>query len=221
MLAAPVARAADDGASASAADETRLAAREVVTSIAAAATNNAAGGKQVLGAVLIAASPAEVWASWQDWENVSNFVSDLRYYKTVHVVRPETDKGEREALIEGVQEVGWFSARFTLHVRFDRAALRQEWHLLTDDEMQAWRRQGVAVKDHSWPIRRIEGSGRLESRDDGRQTVFRYAPRVETALPATGSMERRAAEKSVRAFLTGLRDKVEAARQTKKVDGGG
>ena len=74
---------ADAGTNTVATDEARLVAREVVMSIAAAETNNAAGGRQVLGAVLIAASPAEVWASWQDWENVSAFVPDLRYYKTL------------------------------------------------------------------------------------------------------------------------------------------
>ena len=211
VSAASAASAADDKNSAAATDEARLSAREVVLSIAAS-TNAAAGGTQVLGAVLIAAPPARVWAAWKDWESVSAFVPDLRYYKTVHVIRPENDAGEREALIEGKQDVGCFSARFTLHVRFDRAAWRQEWHLLTRDEAQSWRRQEVPVKDASWSIRRIEGSGCLEPREDGRKTVLRYAPRLETALLTPGFLERRAAERSLRAFLAGMRDRVEAAQ---------
>jgi hypothetical protein len=207
-------RAADKGAgSGEDACETGLAAREVVVSLRAGSTNEASEGRQVMGAVLIDAPPAVVWAVWKDWEGVSAYVPDLRYYKVIHEIRPETDVDGREALIEGLQDVGLHAVRFTLHVRFDRAAWRQEWHLLSSEEMQSWQRRGVSVQDHSWTIRRIEGSGGLEPRENGRKTVFRYAPRFATSLPMPGFLTRRAAEKSLRAFLTGLRDRAEEAQR--------
>jgi hypothetical protein len=207
-------RAAEKGSGAEEdACETHLAAREVVVSLGAGATNEASEGRQAIGAVLIDAPPAAVWAVWKDWEGVSAYVPDLRYYKVIHEIRPETDVGGREALIEGLQDVGLHAVRFTLHVRFDRAAWRQEWHLLTSEELQAWQRRGVSVRDHSWTIRRIDGSGGLEPRENGRKTLFRYAPRFVTSLPMPGFLTRRAAEKSMRAFLVGLRDRVEETQR--------
>lgn len=178
-----------------------------------------ATGKRVVGILLINAPPAMVWRALEDWESMPEFVSDLKYYKTVYVEPSPPNSPRTVAYIEGELKIAFFSILYNLRVVFDRQNLWQKWNLVDEDEEKKLKAKGVSLSPSSSFLRSIRGFGYIEPYGDGSRTVYYYAPVVEVSIPVPGWIERRIAKSSLTEYMEGLKKKVEGEKASIKTCG--
>lgn len=170
--------------------------------------------KRAVGVILINAPPARVWEVLENWDVMGEFVPSLSYYKTVHVIKPIGKGGIGESLIEGKLRLP--PIRYTLDVKFDEVNLRQDWRLVTEKEISFYNEKQEILKKNSSLVKSIEGYGYLESYNKGLQTVYTYAPIIETSGPVPDFIERALTKNTLSGYVTAVKKRVESGREQKK-----
>ncbi len=172
--------------------------------------------KRVVGVILIDASPAEVWQVLEDWDSMGAFVSGLDYYKTVHVIKP-TKKGDvGESLIEGKLSIPLLTILYTLDVKFDEPNLRQEWRMISKEEVTSYNQKGIAVRKNSKVLKNIEGYEYLKPYNNGSQTLYVYAPIVTTSVPVPDFIEKALSKTTLSGYMKGVKERVESLKKQDK-----
>jgi hypothetical protein len=92
--------------------------------------------KRAVGVILINAPPERVWDVLENWDVMGEYVPGLSYYKTVYVIKPIGKNAMGESLIEG--KLSMPPIRYTLDVKFDKVKLRQDWRLVTENEISSY-----------------------------------------------------------------------------------
>ncbi|MCD6570946.1 MAG: hypothetical protein J7L53_09615 [Deltaproteobacteria bacterium] len=172
--------------------------------------------KRVIGAILIDAPPAKVWDVLDDWDSMGDFVPSLEHYKTIHVVEPSEEGISKETLIEGKLKIPLFEVVYTLDVKFDKANLRQDWRLVTKKEAAAYKERGINIRYPSAGLKNIEGFEYIEPYDNGRKTIYYYAPVVESSIPLPGFAERAITKSTLPDYMDAIKKRVESGGMYKK-----
>lgn len=192
-------------------DEEKLRSEELQVFILdeSAETSGEGKRKRILGVMLYNAPPEAVWSILKKWEMTPEFVPAINYYKTLKVIKPVRKGSAGKSLIEGSMRVAFMNIIYTLNVRFYEDSMRHEWRMLSDNEIEEYREQGVKVKDNSSTLRLVEGFGFVKPYGDGSQSVYYYSPVVETGVPVPGYIERSLTERSLNDYMVGLKKLVE------------
>jgi hypothetical protein len=170
--------------------------------------------KRSVGVILINAPPAKVWDVLDNWDVMGEFVPGLSYYKTIHVIKPIGKGDVGESLIEG--KLSFPSIMYTLDVKFDEANLRQDWRMITEKEIAFYNEKREVLKKNSGMLRNIEGYEYLESYNNGLQTVYTYAPIIETAVPVPGFIENALSKNTLSGYVKAIKKRVESNQEQKK-----
>lgn len=168
--------------------------------------------KRVVGVLLIDAPPEKVWETLEHWDAMGEYIPSLEYYRTVQVLKPVADDTPGESLIEGKLKAAFISIRYTLHVTFDKANLRQDWKLISKEEMKRLRKENSGLKESSATLKDIRGFEYIEPYGDGAKTIYYYAPVVEVSMPVPAWVERQLSKSSLNEYMEGVKKKVEASR---------
>ncbi len=170
--------------------------------------------KRAVGIILINAPPERVWNVLENWDVMGEFVPGLSYYKTVHVIKPIGKGGVGESLIEG--KLSLPPIRYTLDVKFDKVNLRQDWRLVTEKEILSYNEKREILQKNSSVVKSIEGYEYLEPYNKGTQTVYTYAPIIETSGPVPDFIDRALTKNTLSGYVTAVKKRVEAGKQQKK-----
>jgi hypothetical protein len=165
--------------------------------------------KRVIGVMLYNAPPDRLWSVLKDWSATPKFVPAIKYYKTKHIVKPLAKGGKGESIIEGSMKVAFLDIVYTLDVKFDDPGRMHSWRMLKDAEIAAYRAGGIALADNSSTLNAVEGFGYVESYDEGRKSVYYYAPVVEVSVPVPAYVERSLVKSSLNDYMNGLKRMVE------------
>ncbi len=161
--------------------------------------------KRVVGVILLDAPVATVWKVLGNWDAMGEYVSSLKYYKTIKILGSTTENQIRESLIEGLLKVAFVKVQYTLRVRFDENNLRQDWNLVTKEEAQAYNTQNININKSSGILRNIEGFGYIEPYGDGNKTIYYYAPIVEVSGPIPDWIERKISKSSLKEYMNAVK----------------
>lgn len=170
--------------------------------------------KRAVGVILINAPPERVWDVLENWDVMGEYVPGLSYYKTVYVIKPIGKNAMGESLIEG--KLSMPPIRYTLDVKFDKVQLRQDWRLVTEKEVSSYNKKQEVLKKNSAMVQSIEGYEYLEPYNKGLQTVYTYAPIIETSGPVPGFIERALTKNTLSGYVTAVKKRVESGSQQKK-----
>ena len=170
--------------------------------------------KRAVGVILINAPPERVWEVLENWDVMGEFVPGLSYYKTVHVIKPIGKGGIGESLIEG--KLSFPPIRYTLDVTFDKVNLRQDWRLVTGKEISSYNEKQEFLKKNSSMVKSIEGYEYLEPYNNRLQTVYTYAPIIETSGPVPNFIDRALAKNTLSGYVMAVKKRVESRRVQKK-----
>lgn len=170
--------------------------------------------KRVVGVILINAPPERVWDVLENWDVMGEYVPGLSYYKTVYVIKPIGKNSIGESLIEG--KLSRPPIRYTLLVKFDKVNLRQDWRLVTENEISSYNTKKEILKKNSSMVKSIEGYEYLEPYNKGLQTVYTYAPIVETSGPVPDFINRALTKNTLSGYVTAVKKRVESGKQKKK-----
>jgi hypothetical protein len=170
--------------------------------------------KRAVGVILINAPPERVWEVLENWDVMGEFVPGLSYYKTVHVIKPIGKGSIGESFIEG--KLSFPPIRYTLNVKFDKVNLRQDWRLVTEKEISSYNEKQEILKKNSSMVKSIEGYEYLEPYNNGLQTVYTYAPIIETSGPVPNFIERALTKNTLSGYVTAVKKRVESGREQKK-----
>ena len=169
--------------------------------------------RRAIGVILINATPAKVWEVLEKWDVMGEYVPGLSYYKTVHVVKPLGTDAVGESLIEG--KLSFPSIIYTLDVVFDKTNLRQDWRLVTEKEIATYNEKKEIIKKNSGMIRSVEGYEYLEPYNNGQQTVYTYAPIIETAGAIPGFIDRALTKNTLSGYVKAVKKRVESGPEKK------
>lgn len=167
--------------------------------------------RRAIGVILINASPEKVWSVLENWDVMGEFVPGLSYYKTVHIIKPLGQNTVGESLIEG--KLSFPPIIYTLDVVFDKANLRQDWRLVTEKEMFSYNEKKEIVKKNSGMLRSIEGYEYLEPYSNGQQTVYIYAPIIETAGAVPAFIDRVLTKNTLSGYVKAIKKRVESGKE--------
>ena len=170
--------------------------------------------KRAVGVILINASPAKVWEVLENWDVMGEFVPGLSYYKTVHLIKPIGKGDVGESLIEG--KLSFPPIRYTLDVTFDKVNLRQDWRLVTEKEIVSYNEKQEVLKKNSGMLKSIEGYEYLEPYNNGLQTVYTYAPIIETSGPVPNFIDRALTKNTLSGYVKAIKKRVESGKEQKK-----
>lgn len=170
--------------------------------------------KRAVGIILINAPPAKVWDVLKNWDIMGKFVPGLSYYKTILVIKPIGKSDIGESLIEG--KLSFPSIMYNLDVKFDEANLRQDWRMITEKEIAFYIEKQVVLKKNSGMLKNIEGYEYLEPYNNGLQTVYTYAPIIETAVPVPGFIEKALSKNTLSEYVKAIKKRVESDQEQKK-----
>lgn len=165
--------------------------------------------KRVIGVMLFNAPAEKLWGVLKKWELAPEFVPNIKYYKTIQMIRPAKKGFVGESIIEGNMRVAFLDVIYTLEVKFYDDEMRHEWRLLSDTELSGYRKKGLIVKDNSTSLNSVEGFGYVEPYDKGRKSVYYYAPAVEVSVPVPAYVERSLVKSSLNDYMEGLKRIVE------------
>ncbi|HQP30832.1 MAG TPA: SRPBCC family protein [Deltaproteobacteria bacterium] len=165
--------------------------------------------KRGVGVILIDAPPERVWEYLLKWDSMGEFVPGLDYYKTIQSLRPIAKGAVGESLIEGKLKFPMLTIKYTLDVRFDEPNLRQDWRLITPEEVDEFARKGIKTTRATGGIKNIEGFEYLEPYAGGSKTIYYYAPIVETAVPIPAFVERLLANSTLPGYVESVKKRVE------------
>lgn len=174
--------------------------------------------KRVVGVMILGAPPDQVWQVLENWDAMGPFVPGLDYNKTIHIFEPLGNKNKiGNSLIEGQIKVLYLSINYTLDVKFDQANYRQEWKLVTDEQVETYNQKNIPVKKANRGLKNIEGFEYTEPYGDGSSTIYYYAPVVETAIPIPEFVERALARNTLNGYMEAIREMVNSyvKKQTK------
>jgi hypothetical protein len=170
--------------------------------------------KRAVGVILINAPPAKVWEVLENWDVMGGFVPGLSYYKTVHVIKPIGKGDVGESLIEG--KLSFPPIRYTLDVTFDKTNLRQDWRLVTEKEIASYNEKHEVLKKNSSMIKNIEGYECLEPYNNGLQTVYTYAPIIETSGPVPNFIDKALTKNTLSGYVKAIKKRLESGKEQKK-----
>lgn len=172
--------------------------------------------KRGIGVLLINAPPEKTWKYICDWDSMGQYVPGLEYYKTVRVIKPVEAGEGGEVLYQGKIKFPVLTAVYTLDVKFDAKNFRQTWNLVSQIQVDDYRKQGIKIIRATTGIKNVEGFEYLEPYDNGKKTVYYYAPIVETSVPVPGFVERFATESTLPDFMEAVKKRVESNGTYKK-----
>ncbi|KQC11005.1 MAG: hypothetical protein APR62_10820 [Smithella sp. SDB] len=166
--------------------------------------------KRAVGVILINAPPEKVWNVLENWDVMGEFVPGLSYYKTVHVIKPIGKDDIGETLIEG--KLSFPPIRYTLDVTFDKANLRQDWRMVTEKEIASYNAKQEVLENNSSMIKSIEGYEYLEPYNNGSQTVYTYAPIIETFGAVPDFIDRALTKNTLSGYVKSVKKRVESGK---------
>ena len=172
--------------------------------------------KRAVGVMLIDAPPAKVWEVLLNWDAMGAYVPGLEYYKTIQQLKPLAKDAIGESLIEGKLTFPVLAVKYTLHVAFDEQNLRQDWRLVTEEEVNACAKKGIKITRSTGGLKNIEGFEYIEPYGDGTKTVYYYAPIVETSIPVPDFAERFISKSTLPGYMEGVKKRVESHGTYKK-----
>jgi hypothetical protein len=165
--------------------------------------------KRAIGVLLINAPTENVWKYLCQWETMGEFVPGLEYYKTVKVIKPIEKDTVGETLIEGKLKFPILTVVYTLDIKFDESNMRQEWSLITPAMEEESKKQGIKMTRATSGLKNVEGFQYMEPYDNGKKTVYYYAPIVETSVPVPAFAERFITKSTLPGYMEGLKKRVE------------
>ncbi|MFZ5569045.1 MAG: hypothetical protein ACOZF0_01480 [Thermodesulfobacteriota bacterium] len=166
--------------------------------------------KQIAGIILINAGPDDVWEVATEWDELGRFVPDVEYYKTILVLEPAGNGRIGKSFIEGKLDVPLFNIQYTLDVMFDQSGLRQEWRLMTPEEINIYNLIGIQLKRSSSGIESIEGASWIRPADGGRKVVYIYLSTVEYSMILPEFLEEYLSRNALAGYLEGIKKRVES-----------
>jgi hypothetical protein len=166
--------------------------------------------RRAIGVILINAAPAKVWEVLEKWDVMGEYVPGLSYYKTIHVIKPLGTDTIGETLIEG--KLSFPPIIYTLDVVFDKANLRQDWRLVTEKEIAMYNEKKEVVKKNSGMIKNIEGYEYLEPYNNGQQTVYTYAPIIETFGAVPQFIDKALTKNTLSGYVKAIKKRVETGK---------
>ena len=169
--------------------------------------------RRAIGVILINASLEKVWSVLENWDVMGEYAPGLSYYKTVYVIKPLGKDTVGESLIEG--KLSFPPIIYTLDVVFDKTNLRQDWRLVTEKEMASYNEKKEIVKKNSGMLRSIEGYEYLESYNNGQQTVYTYAPIIETAGAVPAFIDKALTKNTLSGYVKAIKKRVESGMEKK------
>lgn len=186
-------------------DEKKLNAGKIQTFVYEDDTNGNSIRKRVVGVVLLDGPVSTVWEVLEDWDAMGDNVPSLKYNKTIKVLHSDAKQSLKESLIESLLEIAFVKIIYTLHVRFDKQNLRQDWWLVTDREVLDYAKKNISVKESSGILKNIEGFQYIEPYGDGNKTIYYYAPIVEISGPIPGWIENKITKSSLEDYLEAIK----------------
>jgi hypothetical protein len=172
--------------------------------------------KRGIGVLLINAPPEKTWKYLCDWNSMGEFVPGLEYYKTVKVIKPIEVGEVGEILTEGKLKFPVLTVIYTLDVKFDGKNFRQEWSLASQRQVDEYQKQGIKITRSTSGLKNVEGFEYIEPYDDGKKTVYYYAPIVETSVPVPAFAERFMTNSTLPGYMEGVKKRVESNGTYKK-----
>jgi hypothetical protein len=172
--------------------------------------------KRGVGVILINAPPEKVWKYLCEWNTMGEFVPGLDYYKVVKEIKPIEPGQVGEQLIEGKLKFPILTVIYTLDVKFDGKNLRGDWNLATQKQVDEYQKQGIKITRATSGLKNVEGFEYMEPYDDGRKTVYYYAPIVETSVPVPAFAERMITNSTLPGYMEGIKKRVESNGSYKK-----
>jgi len=165
--------------------------------------------KRVVGVMILKAPLDKVWQVLEDWDAMGKFVPGLEYNKTIYVFEPPGSKDKiGNSLIEGQLKVLYLSINYTLNVKFDNVNYRQEWQIVTDEQVEIYNKKNIHVKKATRGLKSIEGFEYVEPYGDGSSTIYYYAPIVETSIPLPEFLEEALSKSTLSGYMEGIRQMV-------------
>lgn len=172
--------------------------------------------KRGIGVLLINSTPENTWKYLCDWNSMGQFVPGLEYYKTVSVIKPVEPGESGEVLFEGKLKFPVLTVIYTLDVKFDGKNMRQEWSLVSQRQVDEYQKKGIKIIRATSGLKNVEGFEYIEPYDNGKKTVYYYAPIVETSVPVPGFAERFMTKSTLPGYMEGVKKRVESNGTYKK-----
>ncbi len=166
--------------------------------------------RQIAGIIVIDAGPDRVWEIMKDWDEFGQFVPDVDYYKTMLVLEPIGNGRIGKSFIEGKLDIPLFSIQYTLDVIFDQSHLRQEWRMMTPEEINIYNLIGINLKPSSSGIENIEGMALIKPYDNGNKAIYMYVSTVEYTMPLPEFLEEYLAKDALAGYMEGVKKRVES-----------
>ncbi|ETR71255.1 MAG: hypothetical protein OMM_02623 [Candidatus Magnetoglobus multicellularis str. Araruama] len=155
------------------------------------------------------APPETVWSVLCNFDVMGDYIPYLAYYKTRHVLKTDDSGQTTEALIEGKLKVPVLTVEYTLFVSFFPDRYRVEWRLLQEEQVAQYNQQGLDIKACTGGLKDVDGYGYVLPYDDDRsQSIYIYAPVVETSIPLPGFAEKMVTKTVTSGYMHGIRDRV-------------
>ena len=132
------------------------------------------GGR--VGVIYIAAPPEVVWQTVSNWSRLADILPAVAGNTVVWQA-----KDKRAAVVEGRFEIDNFAAQYSLYVKSDPARYRQEWRMLTSDEVGGFLAKNILVHYNSGLLAKMQGYQIVWPYGDG--SLYYYAPTVTCSIP--------------------------------------
>lgn len=164
--------------------------------------------KGVMGVILIKAPYEKVWGVISDWEKQSEFVPGVDYFKVKHIFSGGDGEAWR-SIVEGKLDIPFISLSYTLDTNFDKAAGTMVWNMLSPEEIKKYQQQKIDVKvaDEN-RLKNVEGFGKIKAYDE-KNTIYYYAPIVETSVSLPGFVESAITNVSLSKYLHAIKERAE------------
>ena len=94
--------------------------------------------------------------------------------------------------------------------------MRQEWSLITPAREEESKKQGKKMTRATSGLKNVEGFQYMEPYDNGKKTVYYYAPIVETSVPVPAFAERFITKSTLPGYMEGLKKRIESNGTYKK-----
>ncbi len=199
-------------------DEQKLAAGDIQTFINEYKTDGKGIKKRAVGVVLLNAPPDTVWEVLEDWSGIADSLPALDYAKPVHVSKSNVDDHEISiSLIVSRLKVLFLNIDYSLEVKMDKTNYRQDWLLITGDQVEMYNKKNIPIKKPAMGLKNIEGFEYIEPYADGTKTIYYYAPIIETSIPIPTFIEIALQKKILTDYMKVIRKKVNTLVSTGRV----
>jgi len=164
--------------------------------------------KRFVGVLLIPTRPENVWNVLYNFDVMGEFIPHLEYYKTVEILKQYDNGTTEQALVEGKLKIPVLTVEYTLFVTFFPDRYRVEWKLVHQDQVQLYHEQGIQIKACTGGLKDVDGYGYVLPYADKQQSIYIYAPIVETSIPLPGFAEKMVSKTVTSGYMHGVRDRV-------------